>query len=84
MKIRILNSAKADMREIQRYITARDSKEAANKVIFEIQKLVNGLKELPDRGSPVRELEAVAFRITGSFFINLTALFTQSKMITFI
>ena len=62
MKIKLLNGAKADIRDIHKYITTRDSKEAANTVVLAMKELINNLKHLPDRGSPVKELETVGIQ----------------------
>ncbi|MDR2868991.1 MAG: type II toxin-antitoxin system RelE/ParE family toxin [Deferribacteraceae bacterium] len=57
MKIKILSVAKSNLKEISSYITINNSADIADNVIAEIKKLIASLKELPNRGSYVKELE---------------------------
>jgi toxin ParE1/3/4 len=50
------------MKDIHRYIMADNSKSVADDVIRNIKGLMNSLKDLPNRGNRVRELEQIGFQ----------------------
>jgi toxin ParE1/3/4 len=55
-KIEISIDAAEDLRSILKYIMQHDSIESADYVLDKIDKKINSLTELPERGSHVKEL----------------------------
>ncbi|NDV18629.1 type II toxin-antitoxin system RelE/ParE family toxin [Pseudodesulfovibrio sp. JC047] len=62
MKVILAPCAAKDIEEIIQFIRVRDSREAAMEVLGRLEQTVFSLVHLPNRGSWVRELEALGLK----------------------
>lgn len=60
--VRITANAHQDLREISRFIAARDGREAARAIQERLRRSISSLAALPNRGNVPPELDKIAFR----------------------